>query len=166
MKHLYSTSWKSLNKRHVWTKKFFASRRVRTFNFCAQTHADTRRRRRTHTDERRHMQNFLAAFFVQSVTYMFRPWASLPANTCLMLVAFQDPEIQLALDWCFWNPVHKLKALRTSVSLGNLAWFLNVLLRVLAVRWSLLACIWPKVNTFGTRSMFPKPRPQTKSTQN
>ena len=52
---------------------------------------------------------------------MFRPWVSLPANPCPMLVAFQDPEIQLALDRCFRNPAHKPKALQTSVSLGDLA---------------------------------------------
>ena len=73
--------------------------------------------------------------------YMFRPWASLPANTCLMLVAFQDPELQLAIDRCFQNPAHKPKVLRTSVSLGDLAWFLNMFYwEVLAVRWS-LSCV-------------------------
>ena len=37
-KFTYSTSQKSLNKRRVWTQKFFASRRVWMFNFlCADT---------------------------------------------------------------------------------------------------------------------------------
>ena len=30
--------------------------------------------------------------------YLFRPWVSLPTNPYPMLVAFQDPEIQLALN--------------------------------------------------------------------
>ena len=35
---------------------------------------------------------------------MFRPWVSLPTNPCPMLVAFQDSEIQLALDQLFPKP--------------------------------------------------------------
>ena len=69
---------------------------------------------------------------------MFRLWVSLPANPCPILVAFQDPEIQLALDRCFRNPAHKLTALRTSVSLGGPAWFLDMFYwQVLATQWSL-----------------------------
>jgi len=58
--------------------------------------------------------------------YMFRPWVSLTANPCPTLVAFEDLEIQLALDRLFRNPAHKPTALRTSVSLGGLAWFLDM----------------------------------------
>ena len=139
---------------------------VRTFNFlctdaCGRTLTQTHAHGRTQT-----YANFFSCILCP-ICYMFRPWGSLPANTCPMLVAFQDPEIQLALNWCFRNPAHKPKVLRTSASLGNLAWFLNMFYwEVLAVRWSLLACIWPKINTVGTWSMFPKLRPQTKSAQN
>ena len=35
---------------------------------------------------------------------MFKPWVFLPASPCPMLVAFQDPEIQLALNRLFPKP--------------------------------------------------------------
>ena len=104
----YSTSRKSLNKRHVWTQTSFASTRVRTFNFLC---ADARTQTQTHA-------KFFSCILCPT-HYMFRPWVSLLANPCPMLVAFHDPEIQLALDQLFRTPAHKLTALRTSVSLGE-----------------------------------------------
>ena len=75
--------------------------------FCTQTHAcgcmhadHAHKRRCTHTDKHRHMQNSSATFHVQAC-YMFRPGVSLSTNPCPMLVAFQDPEIQLTLDRLF-----------------------------------------------------------------
>ena len=116
-----------------WTKDVsghrdpFASRRVWTFNFLCvdartQTHTDASRRMqtqmhargrtqthacgRTHTHTRGWTQ--MHAKFFSSILcpscYMFRPWVSLSANPCPMLVAFQDPEIQLALDRSFPKP--------------------------------------------------------------
>ena len=107
--------------------------------FCAQMHADAHRCTQTQTHARGRTQTHAKIFscILCPSCCMFRPWVSLPANPCSMLVAFQDPEIQLALDR-FRNPAHKLTALTTSVFLGDLAWFLDMFYWVvLAVQWSL-----------------------------
>ena len=44
------------------------------------------------------------SYFPCASCYVFRPWVSLSANPCPTLVAFQDPEVQLALDQLFFNP--------------------------------------------------------------
>ena len=66
----------------------------------AQTLMDARRR--THADECKRVHNFSAAFYVQAVICL--ALESLPTNPYPMLVAFQDPEIQLALDQLFPKP--------------------------------------------------------------
>ena len=58
----------------------------------------------THADECRRMQNFSAAFFVQTVVCLGLESLSLPVNPYPLLVAFQDPEIQLALNRLFRKP--------------------------------------------------------------
>ena len=58
-----------------------------------QTHA--RGQTQTHA-------KFSAAFYVQPV--IFLGFESLPTNPCPMLIAFQDPETQLALDRLFPKP--------------------------------------------------------------
>ena len=63
---------------------------------CTQTDADTHGRMQTHA-------KFFSCIPCPSC-YMFRPWVSLPANPCPMLMAFQEPEIQLALDRLFPKP--------------------------------------------------------------
>ena len=130
----YEYSYNLANSRENWaqTKKLASGRLI----FCAQTDA----RRRTQMHARGQTQThakFFGCILCPSCC-MFRSWVSLPANPCPMLVAFQDPEIQLALERCFRNPAHTPTALRTSVSLGDLAWFLDMLYwEVLAVRLSL-----------------------------
>ena len=86
--------------------------------FCAQTHA--RKCRHMHVDERTRIQDSSAALHVQAVTYMFRPWVSLPANPCPILVAFKIQKYSWHLIDCFQNPAHQPTALRTSISLGGL----------------------------------------------
>ena len=97
----HSTSQKSLNKRRVWTQKFFASRRVRTFNFLC---ADARKHTWTHARGRMQTHAKFFSCILCPSCYTFRPWVSLPTNPYPMLVAFQDSEIQLALDWLFLKP--------------------------------------------------------------
>ena len=80
--------------------------------------------------------------------YMFRPWASLPINPCLILVAFKIQKYSWHSINRFWNPTHQPTMLRTSVSLGGLLWY--VLLRGLECTYDGLylvsiACIWPKI---------------------
>ena len=80
----YSTSRKSLNKD--------ASRRL---IFCVQMHAP----RCTHTDEHKRIHNSSATFHVQAVTWLglesLSPAILVP---CWYTVAFEDSEVQLALD--------------------------------------------------------------------
>ena len=106
---------------------------------CRRTYADASRRRHTYARRQTQMHAKFFSYIPCPSCYMFRPWVSLPVNPCPTLVAFQDPEIQLALNWWFLKPCRpNYTVLRTSVSLGGLPWFLDMSYwEVLGVWWSL-----------------------------
>ena len=82
---------------------------------------------------------------------MFWSRVSLPANLCPMLVAVQEPEIQLILNR-FQNPNQQPTALRTNVFLHERA---SLILECFIERSWLyddhylvsIACFWPKIDT-------------------
>ena len=93
-----------------------------------------------HTDTRRRMLNSSAAFYVHTVIFLGLESLSPP----ILVPCWQLFKIQ-KYSWhsidCFQNLAHKPTALRTSVSLGGLAWFLDMCYwEVLAVWWS-LSCV-------------------------